>query len=301
MKYKEKEYQRKITLGQSGNAVMSLLAICLVLYIIFAFTKAIWFYRFETEQAPVLFRQDVLGWVGLPAGFHQILNRPWTLITQMFVHDNVWKVFTNMLWLWSFGHILQDLTGNRKVIPIFIYGSLAGGIAFVLMYHLLPSLHSQIPFAMTYGASAGVMAIAIATTLVAPNYKLFPMIGGGIPLWVLTAVYVLIDLGTTGIHDPANLASHLAGAAFALLFMFALRRGYDWSEWMNNFFDWFGNLFNPDRPRKGALPVKEELFYKSTTKPFKKTPNLTQQRVDDILDKINQKGYHFLTDEEKEL
>jgi len=28
---------------------------------------------------------------------------------------------------------------------------------------------------------------------------------------------------------------------------------------------------------------------------------VTQQRIDEILDKINQKGYHFLTDEEKEL
>ena len=69
---------------------------------------------------------------------------------------------------------------------------------------------------------------------------------------------------------------------------------------MNNFFDWIGNLFNPDRPRKGKN-IKEELFYKSSTKPYTKTPNITQERIDTILDKINQKGYHFLTDEEKEL
>jgi hypothetical protein len=47
--------------------------------------------------------------------------------------------------------------------------------------------------------------------------------------------------------------------------------------------------------------VKEQLFYKSETRPYKKTPNVTQQRIDDILDKINQKGYHYLTEEEKEL
>jgi len=43
------------------------------------------------------------------------------------------------------------------------------------------------------------------------------------------------------------------------------------------------------------------MFYKKTRQPYKKTPNITQQRIDEILDKINQKGYRFLTDEEKEL
>jgi hypothetical protein len=76
--------------------------------------------------------------------------------------------------------------------------------------------------------------------------------------------------------------------------------GYDGSEWMNNFFDWIGNLFNPDRPRK-RKNSKEELFYRSTATPYTKIPNLTQERIDEILDKINQKGYRFLTDEEKEM
>jgi hypothetical protein len=136
--------------------------------------------------------------------------------------------------------------------------------------------------------------------MVAPGYRIFPMIYGGIPLWVLTAIYLIIDLGVISMNDTGNLIAHLAGAFTGFLFMFFLRKGYDWSEWMNNFFDWVGNLFNPDKPKKGKN-IKEELFYKSSKMPYKKTPNITQQRIDDILDKINQKGYHFLTDEEKEL
>ncbi|HYM93261.1 MAG TPA: DUF6576 domain-containing protein, partial [Chitinophagaceae bacterium] len=60
-------------------------------------------------------------------------------------------------------------------------------------------------------------------------------------------------------------------------------------------------LFNPDKPARGKKPIKEELFYKTSSRPYNKTPNITQQRIDEILDKINQKGYNFLTDEEKEL
>jgi hypothetical protein len=46
--------------------------------------------------------------------------------------------------------------------------------------------------------------------------------------------------------------------------------------------------------------VKSQLFYKANQKPFEKTPLLTQDRIDNILDKINHKGYHSLTEEEKE-
>ena len=43
------------------------------------------------------------------------------------------------------------------------------------------------------------------------------------------------------------------------------------------------------------------LFYKSPSAPYKKTPNVTPERIDEILDKINQKGFDFLTEEEKDL
>jgi len=43
------------------------------------------------------------------------------------------------------------------------------------------------------------------------------------------------------------------------------------------------------------------LFYKTERKPYTKTPNLSQQRIDEILDKINQHGFHSLTAEEKDL
>ena len=136
--------------------------------------------------------------------------------------------------------------------------------------------------------------------MVAPGYRIFPMLNGGIPLWVLTALYAIIDLATIPLSNPGGLIVHLAGAFTGFLFIFFLRRGYDWSDWMSNFFDWVNNLFNPDKPKQGK-PIKEELFYKATSKPYKKTPNITQQRIDEILDKINQKGYHLLTEEEKEL
>ena len=279
---------------------MMLIAICLIMFVGLAFMKAVWYFRFPKELAPSLFEKNVLGWFAMPADGDRMLSKPWTILTHMFVHDNVWKVFTNMLWLWSFGYIMQDMTGNRKIVPIFIYGGLAGAVAFMLAYNFVPSLHTQLAFATAVGASAGVMAVAIATTLVSPGYKIFPLIGGGIPLWALTALYVISDLATVSISDTGNLIAHLAGAFTGFLFVVFLKKGYDWSNWMSNFFDWVANLFNPNRQKKGRS-IKEELFYKTSSAPFTITPNVTQQRVDDILDKINQKGYNSLTNEEKDL
>ena len=300
MIYSEQKYKNKITLGQSGNTLVMLIAICLVVFAGLAFMKAVWYFRFPKEIAPSLFEKNVLGWFVMPAATESMVNKPWTILTHMFVHDNIWKVFANMLWLWCFGYIMQNLTGNRKIIPIFIYGGLAGAAAFMLTYNFIPSLQSQLPHATAIGASAGVMAVAIATTMVSPRYKLFPMIGGGIPLWALTALYVISDLATVSISDTANLVSHLAGALMGILFILFLRMGYDWSNWMSNFFEWVNNLFNPNKPKKGMV-IRDELFYRSTSAPYKKTPNLTQQRIDEILDKISQKGYNSLTVEEKDL
>jgi len=301
MAYYDKEYRRRLSLGQSGNTLVLLIAINLIVFVILAFVKVIYFLRYEDHQAALsLFDKNVLSWLTLPVDTGKLLNRPWTIITHMFVHDGVWHLLGNMLWLWFFGYIFQDLTGNRKLFPVFFYGAIAGVISLVLSFNLLPGLKEQVHVATALGASAGIMAIAVATTMVAPSYRIFPMLFGGIPLWVLTSLYVIIDLATIPYNNSGGHIAHLAGAFTGFLFMFFYRKGYDWSDWINNFFDWVNNLFNPDKPKRG-INIKKELFYKSSSAPYKKTLNITQQRIDDILDKINQKGYQFLTEEEKEL
>ena len=301
MGYQDREYQKRMSLAQSRHSLITLIAANLVLFVILAFVNATYALRYhESGEAARLFQQNVVSIFSLPAQFSKLATHPWTLITHMFVHVDVWHIIGNMLWLWTFGYILQDLTGNRKIIPVYLYGGLAGGIAFILAYNFLPALQPQLPYATALGASAGVMAIAAAVTTIAPTYRLFPMLFGGIPVWVVTILYLVIDLVSIPKGNPGGHIAHLAGALTGFFFVFFFRRGYDWSAWLNQFFDWVSNLFNPDKPKR-VKAMKQELFYKSKTKPFKKTPNITEQRVDEILDKINQKGYSALTEEEKEL
>ncbi|RPD44258.1 rhomboid family intramembrane serine protease [Paracnuella aquatica] len=299
MSYYRQQNRSRLTVGQDGNSLVMLIAINLVAFVLLAFIKVIYYFTYGKEGVPI-YHDQVLDWVALPADFSTFISRPWTLITHFIVHDSVWHIIANMLWMWCFGYIFQDLAGNRKLIPVFIYGALAGAVAFMLSYNLLPPLREHLSEASAIGASAGVMAIAIAATALAPNYRIFPMINGGIPLWVLTMLFAIIDLATIPYNNPGGHIAHLAGAGTGFLLIVVLRKGYDWSLWMNNLYDWANNLANPDKPKKGK-ELKTQLFYKSNVQPFKKRSNVTQQRIDDILDKINQKGYQSLSEEEKEI
>lgn len=297
MAYHERQYRKSISLAQANNALILLIAINLVIFVILAFLKAVYHLQYEKPEAINLYQQNVLNYFALPGDLSKLASRPWTVFTHMFTHDDLWHILGNILWLWFFGYIFLDLTGNRKIVPLYLYGAFAGAVAYVLAYNFVPALHVG-SFAL--GASAGVMAIALGVTTIAPGYRILPMLAGGIPIWVLTMVYLLIDLAGISKSNPGGHIAHLAGALTGFLFIYSFRKGYDWGEWMNNFFDWVANLFNPDKPKRGK-DVKQELFYKSERQPFKKTPNITEQRVNEILDKINQKGYGNLTDEEKEI
>jgi type IV secretory pathway VirB4 component len=69
--------------------------------------------------------------------------------------------------------------------------------------------------------------------------------------------------------------------------------------WMNHFFYRASNLFTPSAHNNKN--TRDTFFYKTgSRKPFEKSYRNSQQRLDDILDKINAKGFHSLTDEEKE-
>lgn len=301
MSYYQQRNRLRLSIGQDGNALTMLLVINLVIFAILAFIKVVYYFSFS-EQGKIYFDDQIFKWFALPADVNTFLTRPWTLLTHMFVHntDGIWHIVGNMLWLWTFGYILQDLTGNKKLVPLYIYGGLAGALAYALAFNFLTPLRAGLATSYAVGASAAVMAIAIGTTTMAPGYRIFPMLNGGIPLWVITIIYLIIDLATIPYDNPGGHIAHIAGAAMGYLFVVALQRGKDWGAWMNNFFDWVNNLFNPDKPKKGNSP-KTTLYYNSKVQPFKKASTLTQQRVDEILDKISQKGYGSLSDEEKDM
>lgn len=300
----ESSYYKRLSLNDRSGTLILLIAISAIIFVVLGFFKAVSYLNYYGEEKAMAvqnFNDNVLVWFAMPGSFKELLVKPWTFFTHAFTHTEFWLLLANMLWLWTFGYILQNLTGNRKLVPLYIYGSLIAATVYLLLVSLVPAFAHNKLNGMYYGASAGVLAIATAATTIAPQYRLLHMLNGGIPLWILTAIYLVIDFATIPVSG-AGLGHivHLSAALTGVLFIVLLRKGFDGSDWMNNLYDWFINLLNPDKPKKGET-IKETLFYKSPATPYTKTPNLTQQRIDGILDKINQEGYDALTKEEKEL
>ncbi len=290
--------RQRFTLGQPDNALMWLFAFNVMFFLMLLTIKTS---ISVGDNSDAHFYSNIAPWFFWPADFVKIGSRPWTFLTYMFSDIEVFRILSNMLWLWAFGSILQNLTGNKKLIPIYLYGGFAGALFFVLAANSIPTNKAVIESVNLLGANTAVMAIAVSVTMIAPNYRLFRHIRNGIPLWILTVVYVAIDLAGVADQPLAVPIAHVGGGLAGALFVVMLRNDKDGSVWMNKLYNKFVNLFNPEKSKK-KVSVKEKVFYNTGTRsPYNKTANVTQQRVDEILDKISQKGFNLLTKEEKEI
>ncbi len=287
----------KILLGQDNNSIVLLFAANTIIFVAMHILSMI----YQLSDIPMdLFEKQVLNWFILPAQPDILATRPWTILLHMFTHYGFWHLLSSMMWLWFFGYILQDLAGNGKLIPVYLYGGLTGAVFFLLANNLIPGLQANIATALPMmGASAAVMAVAVAITTLTPDFRLFPFLNGGIPLWVITIIFVAIDFATLGKGSAAVAIAHLTAAGIGFLFTKQLQRGNDWGAWMNQFVDWCNNLFNPEKKHTTGTQ-KDKLHYRSDRKPFEKKSKLTQQKLDAILEKIHLHGYDQLTKDEQE-
>ncbi|HSK11907.1 MAG TPA: rhomboid family intramembrane serine protease [Phnomibacter sp.] len=294
----QKNRRKSLLLGHDGNTLVILIALNLILFVLINFVKISYFLGGMPLEN---YYRDFVSWIMVPGEAEKLAGRPWTVLTHMFSHDGVWSLIGTLLWLWGFCYILQSLTGNRHLAPLYLYGALAGVFAFSLSVNLIPVLKQSAPGYMLEGGKAAVMAIALATTTLAPGYRIFPMLNGGIPLWVITMVFVIIDYALVASAGAGLGLAHLAGALIGYLYMSRIKAGYDWGAWMHRVYNWFFSLFEPAPEEEAVQSLRKEVFYKADKQPpFSRKPTVTQQRVDELLDKINQKGYQTLTDEEKE-
>jgi membrane associated rhomboid family serine protease len=60
----------------------------------------------------------------------KVLERPWTILTSMFIHYNVWHLILNMFALFFLGSYLVGVIGEDKLIRIYFVGGIAGGLFF---------------------------------------------------------------------------------------------------------------------------------------------------------------------------
>lgn len=294
----------KFSLGDNHNMAIRLVIINLVIFAALLFVKVVFLIGGHSKG---FFEADIVPWAVLSSNPETILTHPWTVMTYMFVHISFWNLLSSVIWMWWFGELLQGTSGYRRVVPVYVFGGLAGALFFFSAYALVPGLHQYQAVANTVdiGAAASVMALIICVTAIAPKYKVFPMLGGGIPIYVVAIVYVgLSFLGQGGGSPYGYIAAQTGGALLGLVFALRLKNGYDPGAGFNRALYFVGHILDPADDRLKPVKVKRQKGKNPVRKldpPYKRIGPVSSGRVDDILDKINETGYRSLTSEEKEI
>jgi membrane associated rhomboid family serine protease len=138
-------------------------------------------------------------------------ERPWTLLTAMFVHADFWHLFGNMLTLYFFGTFLIRLIGNNWFLVLYFLGGIAGNALYLWLGE---------PLSSVVGASGAVYAIAGALVVMMPKLPVRLYFVLPLPLWVVVLVFFVIWSFVPGVAWQA----HLGGLAVGLIAGFFFKR-----------------------------------------------------------------------------
>jgi membrane associated rhomboid family serine protease len=224
---------------------------------------------------------------------------PWVFVSHMFLHEGFWHLLWNMLFIYWFGRIVGDLLGDQRIWPLYLLGGLAGAIGY-----LLSALILKQP-GIALGASGAVMAMVMAAATTAPDYEMRLILIGNVKLKYIAAVLLLLDIfALGGMNNTGGHFAHVGGAVFGWYFVFCLRRGLDFSSYINQLGDGFNQLFvgkkTAARPTLVKVPGGLSKQFSNKSNKEKEEEYDLEAKIDAILDKIRQSGFDSLTAEEKE-
>ncbi len=142
-----------------------------------------------------------------------VFQRPWTLITSIFLHDITFPIhiFFNMFGLLVFGPILQAKVGPRNFIILYLVTGLLGNLGFILT----TGIESK---TAVIGASGAIFGILGSLAVLQPN--LMVLVGFiPMPIYIAAVVWFLMEFsyGVTGAQAGIANFAHLFGLVGGLL------------------------------------------------------------------------------------
>ena len=242
--------------------------------------------------------------LGLPASLTGIMYRPWTLLTYMFLHTELWHILWNMLALYAFGKIFLNFYSVRHFVGIYVLGGIFGGLFFVAAFNVFPYFAPYINGAPLVGASAAVLAVVAASAVRSPNYRVVLLLFGSVRLSTIAWVTFLLSfLMLTGDNPGGNFA-HLGGMFAGWLVAFLLNKGYDLTNVVNRPLDFLSRIFKkrPKARKKAKFNfVRGEgaVAKRSGDYAYNARKKADEAEVDKILEKIKTGGYASLSEAEK--
>ncbi len=166
MGYRENWSGARSRLWNAGNPLVMLMIIHAMFFILLQFLKSL--YTFSGIQ-DAEFYKNIYQLFVLSGDPEKLITHPWTLITMQFSEIKLMVVIGNLIWIWTFGYLVQDLLGDRRLFPVYIYSSLVSGIVFLLASNLIVGQQAQ---GMFYsGIAPGILGLAVAATMVSPQYR----------------------------------------------------------------------------------------------------------------------------------
>ncbi|QSE97348.1 rhomboid family intramembrane serine protease [Fulvivirga lutea] len=243
----------------------------------------------------------------IPPVFSEFITRPWTLITYAFAHSlsDIFHILFNMLVFYWFARLIIEYLGSDRVIILYVLGALAGSIAYLMVYNLVPFYIERSGFSGMVGASAAVYAVVVAAATLLPNYTFHLIFIGPVKIKYIAGFYIVLSfLGSTGGNAGGNIA-HLGGALIGYLHINSLQKGSDWGLWIISTMNFFKSFFVSSPKikvthRRSDSSKSSSSSSSSRASMSKSKSSTSQDEIDAILDKISEKGYESLTKEEKQ-
>jgi len=164
--------------------------------------------------------EETIKFLGLTPAL--LSQRPWTIISSMFVHGSFFHILFNMIALYFLGSFMLRAAGERSFLAVFFLGGLAGNILYFVLGYLvlrgfIPPLFGD-PFTPGIGASGGIFALGGALAVMVPRVPVIIIpIPVPIPLWVAILIFFLLSF-LPGIAWQAHLGGLLVGLAAGFIF-----------------------------------------------------------------------------------
>jgi membrane associated rhomboid family serine protease len=136
----------------------------------------------------------------------------WRFITLQFLHVGVQHILFNMIALFFFGPLVEQVLGARRYLAFYLLSGVASGAFYVLLWATNILVYD--PHTPLMGASGSIFGVLIAAAMIAPNVTV--MLDFFIPMKLRTLAWVLLGIAVfTVVRNGPNAggeAAHIGGA-----------------------------------------------------------------------------------------
>ena len=222
---------------------------------------------------------------------------PWQLFTYMFLHGGLGHLFFNMLALWMFGMELENTWGSKKFLVYYILCGVGAGITNSLVAMMLGQTWP------TVGASGAVFGVLIAFGMLFPDRPIYLYFLLPVRAKYFIAAYIAMELfyGVSGTSDGIAHFAHLGGAAVGLVYMLVDMRTIPGKDLLQQLGSEIKNPFASTPPPRDREIYDAKFFDIRSGRSMDDETEVSQEVIDEILDKISTGGYQSLTEEEKRM